>query len=87
MVYCDCYDGLDRKLTHAVLLVPDAGEAALRGDVKQGGSGLGAETKTRTSSGFRLFATFGLGEEFCMRARFWFDCHKQFNCLEDLIQS
>ena len=68
MVYCDCYDDLDRKLTHAVLLVPDAGEAALRGDVKQGGRGLGAETKTRTSSGFRLFATFGLGEEFCMRA-------------------
>ena len=60
MVYCDCYDDLDRKLTHAVLLVPDAGEAALRGDVKQGGRGLGAETKTRTSSGFRLFATFGL---------------------------
>ena len=84
MVYCDCYDGLDRKLTHAVLLVPDAGEAALRGDVKQGGRGLGAETKTRTSSGFRLFATFGLREEFYMRARFWFDCHKQFNCLEDL---
>ena len=87
MVYCDCYDDLDRKLTHAVLLVPDAGEAALRGDVKQGGRGLGAETKTRTSSGFRLFATFGLREEFYMRARFWFDCHKQFNCLEDLIQS
>ena len=84
MVYCDCYDDLDRKLTHAVLLVPDPGEAALRGDVKQGGRGLGAETKTRTSSGFRLFATFGLGEEFYMRACFWFDCRKQFNCLEDL---
>ena len=77
-------DDLDRKLTHAVLLVPDPGEAALRGDVKQGRSGLGAETKTRTSSGFRLFATFGLGEEFYMRACFWFDCRKQFNCLEDL---
>ena len=84
MVCCDCYDDLDRKLTHAVLLVPDPGEAALRGDVKQGGRGLGAETKTRTSSGFRLFATFGLGEEFYMRACFWFDCRKQFNCLEDL---
>ena len=84
MVYCDCYDDLDRKLTHAVLLVPDPGEAALRGDVKQGGRGLGAETKTRTSSGFRLFATFGLREEFYMRACFWFDCRKQFNCLEDL---
>ena len=84
MVYCDCYDDLDRKLTHAVLLVPDPGEAALRGDVKQGGRGLGAETKTRTSSGFRLFATFGLRKEFYMRACFWFDCHKQFNCLEDL---
>ena len=84
MVYCYCCNDLDRKLTDAVLLVPDAGEAALRGDVKQGGRGLGAETKTRTSSSFRLFATFGLREEFYMRARFWFDCHKQFNCLQDL---